>query len=153
MGSLGGVSIAIRELGLADKTMLEELLDVCQRDWTDHLTPGASGPMAFLTDTRTFIFGAYVDDEPAGWVWGVQIRRPDGRSMSYLHELDVVEGHRRRGIATSLMEAALNQARTAGSERLWLITHMANEPAQALYDSLGGRCLADDGELLYRWMF
>ncbi|MEM7272872.1 MAG: GNAT family N-acetyltransferase [Actinomycetota bacterium] len=144
------MTIAVRELGLADTMMVEELLDTCRPGWQDALAPGASGPTAFTADPRTFIFGAYDDQVPVGWVWGTHIRRPDGRLMSYVHQLDVVESHRRSGVATTLMEAAIDLARRDGSGRLWLMTQEENAGARSLYESLGA---ADDGgaSILYRW--
>ena len=145
------MTVAIRELGLADKVLLEELLDACMPEWGDQLDPTASSPLAFLADSKAFVFGAYVNNEPAGWAWGVQIRRPEGRSMSYLHELEVLGAHHRKGIATSLMEAAINQARSSGSGQLWLITRTTNQAAQGLYRSLGGVRASEAGEIRFRW--
>lgn len=145
------MSISIRELGLADEAMVGELLDVIRPGWADALAPGASGPRAFVADTRTLAIGGYVDNEPAGLVWGVHVRRPNGALMTYLHEVDVVEAHRRRGLATMLLEAAIGAARRAGSTRLWLITELDNEPAGALYRATGAEVLNDGQQRVYRW--
>ena len=143
------VSVSIRELGLADEAMVVELLDRLRPAWRDRLAPGASGPRAFIADPKTFLLGGYVDNEPAGWLWGVHVRRPDGGLMTYVHDVEVAEAHRRRGIATSLVEAALGAARRSGSDRLWLLTEAGNEPANALYRALGGRAI--DGGVRYEW--
>lgn len=131
--------------------MLEELLDACTPEWRDHLRPGASGPMAFIADANTFALGGYVDNTPAGLLWGVHIRRPDGSVMTYVDELDVAVEHRRKGIATMLMEAALDVARRKGSAVLWLVTRSTNDPARSLYAGLGGVVLQAEGKTQYHW--
>lgn len=144
------MSIAIRELGLADELMVGELLDLFSPGWHDGLAPGASGTRAFSADNHTFLYGAYDDNEPVGWLWGVRVRRPTGAVMTYIHEVDVVAAARRRGIATLLLESAIGEARRSENHRVWLITDQTNEPAQALYRSLGA--VDDDrGWLRFRW--
>lgn len=144
---------------MTDRAELEALLDVFRPGWSEEMAPGASGPMAFLTQPRSFVFGAYGNDEPIGWLWGVQIIRPTGRLMSYVHQLDVEVGHRRRGVATSLLEAAISLATRSGSGRLWLTTAASNAGAMALYESAGATS-GDQyrnnqgeptGDVLYSW--
>jgi ribosomal protein S18 acetylase RimI-like enzyme len=98
----------------------------------------AGGPTLFLSDPASFVFGAYVGDAPAGLAWGVQIRYPTGRLVTYLHELDVHEKFRRQHIATSLIEESMALARLRGSTRFWLTTGGHNEVAQSVYASLDG---------------
>lgn len=66
------------------------------------------------------------------------MRYPNGRLVTYLHELDVREEFRRRHIATSLIEASMTLARQRGSTRYWLSTGGHNEIAQSVYDSIAG---------------
>ncbi len=147
------MSIAVRELGIADTAMLEELLDAIEPGWSDGLAPGANGPTAFITEPRTFVFGGYVDNEPAGWLWGLHMRRPDGRTTTHVHQIDVVAEYRRRGVAQALVEAALALAERTGSYRMWLTTDQANEPAKALYEKAGARRRTEQGEIVYSWPF
>ena len=51
--------------------------------------------------------------------------------------LMVAASHRRRGIGRSLLEAAVDWARTAGVRKLELHVFPWNEPAIALYESFG----------------
>ena len=95
-------------------------------------------PEAFLREPNSFALGAYVDDVPVGLAWGIQMRSPSGRLTTYLHELDVHERWRRRGIGSALVSEAMALARRRGSTRFWLSTGGHNETAQALYESLGG---------------
>lgn len=132
------MSIAIRELGLADRAMVEELLDRFTPGWSDAMAPTASGVTAFVADPHAFMLGAYVDHDVAGWLWGTHFRRPNGEVTTYVDELEVAEPHRRRGIATLLMQAAFESSRAAGATALFLVTRERNEIAQQLYRELDG---------------
>lgn len=100
----------------------------------DHLDE----PEAFLRDPSSFVLGAYIDDAPVGLAWGLQMRSPSGRLTTYVHELDVHGNWRRQGIGSALITEAMTIARRRGSTKFWLSTGGHNEPAQALYESLGG---------------
>ena len=144
------MALAIRELTTSDEAALRELMDAVVPGWVDLLAPSASGPLAFLADDDTSVFGAYADGAPVGWAWGGRIRYPNGRRVTYLHELDVVESHRRQGIATMLIEASMEHARRAGCSRFWLSTGGHDEVAQALYEHLGGD-RKPKGDVTYWW--
>lgn len=107
-------------------------------------------PEAFLRDPASFVLGAYVDHTPAGLAWGLQMRSPSGRLPTYVHELDVHEQYRRRGVASALIRTAMAVARRRGSTEFWLSTGGHNQIAQALYDSLGGD-RKPLGEVTYWW--
>ena len=144
------MSFAVRELGLGDESALREVMDAVVPGWEDLLAPEASGPLAFLADGDTTGLAAYSGVEPVGWAWGVRIRYPNGRLITYLHELDVVEAHRRRGVATMLVEASMSIARQRGCSKFWLSTGGHNDVAQALYERLGGE-RKPLGDVNYWW--
>lgn len=132
------MGLAIRLLGIGDAAALAELQDAVTPGWVDALDPGASGPIAFVADGDSFVYGAWRDDAALGWLWGVHARRPDGRVMTYVHEIEVIESARRQGVATLMLEAALGLARQRGSHKLWLMTRPGNEQGNGLYSSLVG---------------
>ena len=146
------MTFTVREFGAGDGEVVDALFRaVLPDDFTDLLAPaGSSGPATFLDHPDTFAFGAYVGDEPAGLAWGTGIRYPNGRLVSYLHELDVREQYRRRGIATALVEAAMARARRLAHTRFWLSTGAHNTTALALYDSLAGD-RKPQGDVNYWW--
>ncbi|MEM9652439.1 MAG: GNAT family N-acetyltransferase [Actinomycetota bacterium] len=144
------MSIAIRELGLADSLLLGELLDTLTPDWTDHLAPGASGPTAFLAQSRSFAIGAYADSDPAGWVWGTAAHRPDGTLDCRLGDLAVLPEQRRRGIGTALLDAAIAHAGRQGCHHLLLVTEPDDPAGHALCNRAGGTRTANAPET-YRW--
>lgn len=113
------MSIAVREFTLADHAMVDELREAVGADLeqvsTDALAPNASGAKAFLADSGSFMFGAYVDHEVAGGIWGSAIRHPNGTVTVEARELYVLAQVRRRGIGTLLVESALAMARRGGA--------------------------------------
>ena len=107
-------------------------------------------PEAFLQDQNSFVLGAYIDDAPVGLAWGLQMRSPSGRLITYLHELDVHQNCRRQGVGSALVNEAMTLARSRGSTKFWLSTGGHNEIAQALYESLGGD-RKPRGDVNYWW--
>jgi aminoglycoside 3-N-acetyltransferase I len=61
------------------------------------------------------------------------------RSEIYIYDLAVTEGHRRRGIATALIQALQNIAAERGAWVIFVQADRGDEPAIALYSKLGRR--------------
>lgn len=140
----------LRELAAGDGQRLIELFRAVLPESPTALADGPDDAEVFLREPTTFAIAAYTDGEPIGLAWGIQMRSPSGRLTTYLHELDVREGHRRRGVGTALVRHAMDIARRDGSSKFWLSTGMHNELAQGLYESLGGdRKLR--GDVNYWW--
>jgi ribosomal protein S18 acetylase RimI-like enzyme len=130
--------VEVRNLQAGESDALVELFDAVLPGFGSSLSADPAGPDAFLRDPASFALGAYADATPVGLAWGLQMRYPNGRLTTYVHELDVREEWRRQGVATALITEAIALARSDGSTRFWLSTGGHNEVAQALYDSLGG---------------
>jgi ribosomal protein S18 acetylase RimI-like enzyme len=146
------MEFVVRQLGVGDAAALVDLFEAVLPGFSERYGFEVDYPAEFLSDPSSFVFGSYVDDEPAGLAWGVQIRYPTGRLMTYLHELDVRVEYRRQRIATSLVEHSMALARERGSLRFWLSTGGHNTAAQSLYDSLGG-VRKPLGDVNYWWEF
>lgn len=130
--------VQIRELVAGEADHLVALFAAVLPDSPTAHVDALKEPEAFLREPSSFALGAYVDDTAVGLAWGLQMRSPSGRLTTYLHELDVRERWRRRGIASALVTEAMTIARRNGSTKFWLSTGGHNETAQALYESLGG---------------
>lgn len=96
------------------------------------------GGQAFADAPNMLVFVALSGPEVSGWCWGYHLVRPDGTSMLYLHELEVVEAHRRTGIGRELLRTFMTAGANAGATKMFLTTGADNAPARALYDSMGG---------------
>ena len=105
---------------------------------------------SFARSGSSVAFTAIADDEIVGWCWGYRLRRPDGTSMGYIHELEVAETHRRRGIGRDLLQTFANAVQVRGATKVFLTTGKTNIAARSLYDALGGR-LAEQGETVNYW--
>jgi GNAT superfamily N-acetyltransferase len=64
----------------------------------------------------------------------------------YLQDLFTIEQARGRGVGRALIEAVYEQARIAGSARVYWHTHRTNTTARRLYDQVA----EDSGFLMYR---
>jgi [ribosomal protein S18]-alanine N-acetyltransferase len=78
-----------------------------------------------------FYFVAWEDDEPLGHAHLALTHPPE------LQDVSVRPEHRRRGVASALTVAAERETRARGFDRLTLTVGIDNEPAQALYETLG----------------
>ncbi|MER5266360.1 GNAT family N-acetyltransferase [Actinosynnema sp. NPDC002837] len=95
--------------------------------------PREDATRAFLADDRHHLLIAYVDGEPAGFVSGVETIHPDKGVEMFLYELGVDEAHRRRGIASALVERLIALAGERGCTGVWTGTEKDNTAALATY--------------------
>lgn len=98
-----------------------------QPEWTEK----------FLRQPNHHLCIAYVDDEPAGFVSGVEITHPDKGTEMLLYELGVDEDYRRHGIGRALAVALRDYSQARGCNGMWVPVDEDNEPALAMYTSTG----------------
>ena len=104
----------------------------------------------FLNDHGHHLLIAYSDGEPAGFVSGVEMTHPDKGTEMFLYELGVGEAHRRKGVATALVEALKDLARERGNYGMWVLCDEDNEAAVKTYRRAGG---SDSTPILFDWQF
>lgn len=145
---------AIRELMVSDRDLMDQLLDHFSPGWES----GSSGSLTFMTDSSTFAFGAFlVDDDGndtaiAGYTWGYRLRLPTGARSILVHDIEVDQQLRCRGIGGHLVQAVLDLARREGHQHVWAVVEGTNDLAKALARSAGG--VAPDpnpGDLIFEW--
>jgi len=125
-------SMEIRALGPGDDAAVVK---------AQHLFDGPARPEAtarFLAEPGSHLLVAYVDDEPAGFVSGVEVTHPDKGTEMFLYELAVDEAHRRRGYARALVEALGALAGERGCVGMFVFVDDDNEAGRAAYRSAGG---------------
>jgi GNAT superfamily N-acetyltransferase len=69
--------------------------------------------------------------------------------VCYLQDLFTAEAARGKGVGRALIDAVYEQARRAGSSRVYWQTHETNRAAQQLYDKVAER----SGFVVYRKLF
>ena len=97
----------------------------------------------FLDDDRHHLVLGYVHDRPAGFASAVEVFHPDKRCELFLNEIAVMEGARRHGVASALIDELKQLGRDRGCVSMWVLTDEDNAPAMGLYRSTGGHW---DGE-------
>lgn len=91
----------------------------------------------FVATAGHFIVVAYEDDEPVGFVSGVELIHPDKGAEMFLYELGVHDGFRGRGIATALVARLRDVATERGCYAMWVLTDRENTAALATYQRAG----------------
>jgi ribosomal protein S18 acetylase RimI-like enzyme len=121
--------ITIRLLAPGDEEVVRELATY----------EGPGDPEALLADPRTVMLVAFDAARPVGFVLAHELPRRHGeRAKLFLYEIDVAESHRRRGIASALLERLAELARERGIRRGFVLTEPDNGAANALYRTAGG---------------
>jgi ribosomal protein S18 acetylase RimI-like enzyme len=101
-------------------------------------SPTVEATDAFLASAGHHLLVAYEGEQPVGFVSGVELLHPDKGRELFLYELGVDEEHRRRGIATALVDALAELARERGCYGMWVLTEPENAAALATYRAAGG---------------
>jgi ribosomal protein S18 acetylase RimI-like enzyme len=91
----------------------------------------------FLAAPDHFLLLAYVEDEPVGFISGIETVHPDKGAEMFLNELAVATAFRRRGIGKALVTALRDLARERGCLAMWVLTDHDNDAARATYESAG----------------
>ena len=136
---------AIRHLAGVDVPVLKQLLRTFGVAFGDPDTYEGAIPsddyLRTLLDKPTFIALAGLDgDEVVGGLAAYVLEKFEReRSEVYIYDLAVAESHRRRGIATRLIEALKPIARARGAWVIFVQADPGDTAAIALYQSLGAR--------------
>lgn len=62
----------------------------------------------FIIDDDNYCFVGIIDDKIVAFLYGYGMLRPDGKSMFYIHSVDVFEDYQNNGIGTKLIDYVLN---------------------------------------------
>ena len=61
----------------------------------------------FINNKNNYAFVGIQEDEVVAFLYGYGMARPDGKSMFYIHSVDVASNYQNNGIGTKLMEYVL----------------------------------------------
>lgn len=135
----------IRQLCPADTALAHELLDVFGAAFDDEATYDAAASshsyLAKLLDRDHFIaLVALVEGKVVGGIAAYEMEKLEQeRSEIHLYDLAVLENHRRRHIATKLIDALREIAVKRRAQLVYVQADQGDEPAIALYTGLGTR--------------
>jgi aminoglycoside 6'-N-acetyltransferase I len=128
------VSLSCRLLGPDDAAVLDKVAE----EVFDHpIRPDLL--QAYLSEPGHLMFVALDGDLVVAQCAAMVQRHPDKPTELFISELGVSPAWHRRGIATELLRRAFAEGRARGCEVAWVGTEPDNDPANALYDGLGGR--------------
>lgn len=135
----------VRTLASDDASLMNAMLDVFGEAFEDLETYGAARPgasyLARLLGRDSFIALAAVEGASViGALAAYELHKFEReRSEIYIYDLAVAAAHRRRGVATALIEELQRIAASRGAYVIFVQADYGDEPAIALYTKLGAR--------------
>ncbi len=114
------------------------MLDRVEPDVFDH--PVRADLLAqFLAQPANVLAVAVAEGVVVGMASGFSYVHPDKPLSLFLNEVGVSARYHRRGIASRLIAAVLDHARSIGCREAWVATEVDNLPARELYQRTGAR--------------
>ncbi len=95
--------------------------------------PIADQTRDFLASHRDFLWLAFLDGQPVGFVSATSVLHPDKPPHFFVNELEKCDGVRRRGIATRLMRTVQDYGKEHGLWTIWLAAEGGDAQAIAFY--------------------
>ena len=135
----------IRRLGPGDVSLLRKLNALFGEAFADPETYGAQPPgdaylQGVLAKEHVVVMVALAGDDVLGGLVAYELDKLErARREVYIYDLAVHREHRRRGIATSLIEGLRGLAEKRGAWVVYVQADCGDEPAIALYEKLGAR--------------
>ncbi len=137
----------VQRIHPTDPDLMGMLLDAFSQAFEDEQNyssnrPGPDYLRALLADDTFIALIASVDNEVAGGLAAYELKKfEQERSEIYLYDLAVLEAHRRKGVATALIDELKKIARARGAYVVFVQADTGPEdaPAIALYEKLGTR--------------
>ena len=136
---------SIRVLGAGDIEALRGMLEVFGSAFEDPQTYCTNQPNdgylgQLLSNPNFLALAAFSGSEVIGGLAGYFLPKfEQARTEFYIYDLAVAEKHRRRGVATALIEGLKTQARQCGVHVIFVQADYGDESAVALYTKLGVR--------------
>ncbi len=93
---------------------------------------------AFLANPANLLVVAVADGQVVGMASGITYVHPDKPLALFINEVGVSNTFHRKGIGRRLVSALIETGTKLGCVEAWVATELNNEPARALYETLGG---------------
>jgi aminoglycoside 3-N-acetyltransferase I len=137
--------VILRRLGPTDASLLRKLNILFAKAFDDSDTYGAEPPSdeyleGLLAKEHVVALAALAGDEVVGGLVAYELDKFEkARREFYIYDLAVGAEHRRRGIATALIEKLREIALQRGAWVIFVQADYGDDPAIALYEKLGVR--------------
>jgi aminoglycoside 3-N-acetyltransferase I len=135
----------VQVLGPADVARMRQVLALFGEAFDDtptyaHAQPDDAYLRQLLGNPSFIAVAALAGDQVVGGLAAYVLPKfEQARSEVYIYDLAVDGGHRRRGIATAMIEALKQRARALGAWVIYVQADHGDDPAIALYTKLGVR--------------
>lgn len=139
------MSVPVRRLGPSDipaMRQLNQLFGVAFDDADSYAAhaPGDAYLAELLSKDHVIALTAWEGDTVTGGLVAYELDKFEmARSEIYIYDLAVAEAHRRKGIATALIEHLRTIAAARGAWVVYVQADYGDDPAIALYTKLGTR--------------
>ena len=135
------MSLYICQLGPNDISLLQALLDVFGQAFQEVETYSSKRPAAeyhrqLLGRDDAIVLTASMDGECAGGLVAYELKKfEQQRSEIYIYDLAVCNRHRRKGIATALINELKEIAAARNAHVIFVQADIGDDPASALYQA------------------
>lgn len=139
------MTVRFHTLGPADSALMPALLAMFGEAFDDPETycgqqPDAAYFRRLLAGDSFIAIAALEGEAVIGGIGAYELRKfEQRRSEIYLYDLAVSAAHRRRGVATGLIESLRRVAAERGAYVIFVQADLVDDPAIALYTKLGAR--------------
>lgn len=136
---------SVKILDPSDVGSLREMLGVFGRVFDDSGTYCSNQPddmylRGLLSGDSFIAVAAFCGTEVVGALAGYELRKfEQARSEIYIYDLAVEDAHRRRGVATALIETLKHEAARRSAYVIYVQADYGDDPAISLYTKLGIR--------------
>lgn len=138
-------NISVRRLGPSDLASMQALNALFADAFDDSRQYAANPPddawlVRQLGNPQTIVLVALAGGELVGGLVAYELPKLEqARSEVYIYDLAVAEAHRRKRVATTLIDALKGVARACGAWVIYVQADYGDDPAIALYSRLGVR--------------
>lgn len=100
----------------------------------------------FIINCDNYCFAGICKNEIVAFLYGYGMLRPDGKSMFYIHSVDVIPEYQNKGIGTKLMEYVLKYIRYEKRYyKFFVLTEETNIRACKVYQKYADK----EGQVLF----
>lgn len=136
-------SLQFRQLGSADLSDMRALNRLFAKAFADEKTHLSQPPREeylkrWLSQNHVLCLGAFLNNQLIGGLVAYVLEKYEQeRSEVYIYDLAVAEEHRRRGVATQLIQSLKPLAKSKGAWVIFVQADPEDQAAVRLYESLG----------------